>query len=69
MLADHPVIARMQTLGHLNQSRYIGNDALGNEVYAGDEILEHDNEMFLKEELSIDAIEILEMFGAVSKIA
>lgn len=69
MLADHPVIARMQMLGYFNQSRYIGNDALGNEVYAGDEILEHDNEMFLKEELSSDAIEILELFGAISKIA
>lgn len=51
------------------EPKFFGEDALGNEVFEGDEILVIDDEFFRKEDLSYDAIQILEMFGAVEKIA
>ncbi|MEN0666939.1 hypothetical protein [Caldifermentibacillus hisashii] len=51
------------------ESKIFGDDALGNEVLEGDEILVIDDEFFRKEDLSYDAIQILEMFGAEERIA
>ena len=52
-----------------NEPKILGEDSLGNEVMEGDEILVLDDEFFRKEDLSYDAIHILEMFGAEEKIA
>lgn len=52
-----------------NEPKIFGEDSLGNEVMEGDEILVLDDEFFRKEDLSYDAIHILEMFGAEEKIA
>lgn len=52
------------------EPKFFGEDALGNEVFEGDEILVIDDDVFFrKEDLSYDAIHILDMFGAEEKIA
>jgi len=51
------------------EPKFFGEDALGNEVFEGDEILVLDDGFFRKEDLSYDAIKILQMFGAEEKIA
>ena len=68
---NHPLIDRIQTKDYPFSKRreVVGNDALGNEVFSGEEILFYQDEFFLVEELSEDAIEVLEMFGADYKIA
>lgn len=64
---QHPVITQMERTGYPYSERReeVGVDPLGNMVYDGDEILVIDDEFYLVEELSIDAIEILERHGAV----
>lgn len=53
-----------------NEPKFFGEDALGNEVFEGDEILVIDDEVFFrKEDLSYDAIQILDMFSAEEKVA
>ncbi|MGY6765722.1 hypothetical protein ACW73O_11865 [Faecalibacterium prausnitzii] len=52
------------------EPKFFGEDALGNEVFEGDEILVIDDEVFFrKEDLSYDAIQILDMFSAEEKVA
>lgn len=63
---DHPVVKQLNVIGYpwdFERSQ-VGTDSLGNEVYEGEEILVLGNEYFLVEELSVDAIQILEMLGA-----
>lgn len=62
-----PRITRTMRTGYpepVNDEPY-GEDFFGNEVFLGDEILVLDDEFFLKEMLSTDAIEILRHFGAI----
>lgn len=69
---EHPDIREIETWGYPKSTQdyeYLFSDALGNEVYTGDEYYEFNDEKFLKEALSCDAIEILEMNHAVLKIA
>ena len=46
-----------------------GTDSLGVRIFAGDELLVLDDERFVKEELSFDALQILKILGAESEIA
>ena len=51
------------------ERKYYGIDALGNDVYKGDEILVYEDEFFLVEALISETIEVLEIVGAERKIA
>lgn len=68
---EHPAIARTLRTGYPYSPKreMVGTDSLGNEVFSGEEILEFMDEFYLVEELSSDAIEILEQHGATYKIA
>lgn len=68
---QHPAITRTLRTGFPFSERREewGIDALGNEVFTGDEILEFMDEFYLVEELSDDAREILEQHGGIYKIA
>jgi len=68
---QHPSITRIERNGYPYSGKRedVGTDALGNEVFSGEEVLFYEDEFFLVEELSTDAIEILEMFGADYRIA
>lgn len=73
-MLQHPEITRAMRTGDTSypysaRRREVGTDPLGNEVYAGDEILEFDDDFYLVSELSPDAIEILEHHNAIYKIA
>ena len=69
---DHPEILAMQRTGYpswMQEPEVIGVDSMGVEIYQGEEIYVLDDECYVKEELSYDAIEILEKHGAVLCIA
>lgn len=68
---DHPVVAEIERTGYPigYQNNVVGTDALGNELYKGDSILQIDNEKFLVDELTPQSIEILETLGAYRKNA
>lgn len=69
-MRDHPVIERIMRTGYPSpEPKPLGEDALGNEIYEGDELLVLDDYEFVKEELSYDAREILDMLGAITIIA
>ena len=63
-MKDHPIIEKLERYGELEQQELYAVDALGNEVYYGDEIYTLNNEIYLIDELSQDAITILERHGA-----
>lgn len=67
---EHPDITRTLNTGYPDkQPSHWGVDALGNEIFEGDHVLLFDGEIFLKDELSADALNILKLFGAVEDIA
>jgi len=68
---QHPLIDRIECTGipYSPRRAEYGIDALGNLVLKGEEILVYQDDFFLVEELSPDAVEILERFGADYKIA
>ncbi|GGN64545.1 hypothetical protein [Oceanobacillus indicireducens] len=68
---DHPMVAQIERTGYPFSDRRndYGVDGLGNEVFTGDEIIEFFDDFYLVEELSTDAIEIMEQHGGVYKIA
>lgn len=68
---NHPLVDRTLLTGYPNGEDHleIGTDPLGNEVYTGDKILVLDDEFYLAEELSSDAIEVLENHEATYKFA
>lgn len=68
---QHPMITRIERTGYPFSDRREewGIDALGNEVFHGEEIIEFMDEFYLVEELSADAREILEQHGGIYKIA
>lgn len=66
-MLEHPDITHINETGYprgYEEPEAIGIDALGNEVYEGDEILVLDDEVFLVQELGMESIEILEILGA-----
>lgn len=69
---NHPMIMEIMRTGYpmgYGEPEHAGVDSLGNEILVGDEIMILDDEVFVKEELSHDAVVILELFGAVYEIA
>lgn len=68
---EHPVITAVEQWGypHKTGHEYVMVDSLNNEIYTGDEYFEFDDELFLIEALTADAIEVLEIIGAERKIA
>lgn len=52
-----------------DDAKAVGTDALGNEIFVGDEIYEYEDELFVIEELSFDAREILDLLGATRRFA
>jgi len=69
---DHPLVKQIERYGYpsgYEERKYYGVDALGNEVYKGDEILVYEDEFFLVEALISETIEVLEIVGAERKIA
>lgn len=68
---DHPIIKEMETWGYPKRTgyEYVAVDSMNNEIYPGDEYFEFDDELFLIEALTADAIEVLEIIGAERKIA
>ena len=54
MLRDHPVIERIEKTGYPNmieQPEHAGIDYYGTEIIEGDDIVEYDGEVVLKENL------------------
>lgn len=68
---QHPAITRALRTGYpySDKREEWGTDGLGNQVFSGDEIMEFMGEIYVVEELSSDAREILEQHGAIYKIA
>lgn len=67
---EHPVITQVNLTGYPEkEDRHFGIDALGNEVFIGDKVIELGNEFVLKEVLNEEAVEFLEICGAVEKTA
>lgn len=68
---DHPVVERIQRTGYpwSDRREEWGVDALGNDVYTGDEILRYEDEFFLVDTLTLEGREILEIVGAVYEVA
>ena len=69
---DHPMVRQIERTGYpagYQEREYYGIDALGNEVYKGDEILVYEDEFFLVEPLISETVEALEIVGAERKIA
>lgn len=68
---DHPIVKEIERHGYPlshKEPKLLFLDALGNNVYEGDEVLEFDDEIYVVEELSSDAIEILERHGASRRV-
>lgn len=68
---DHPMTMEIERTGYTREFRpnVYGTDALGNEVYVGEEILVLEDEFYLKENLISESIEILNKHGATSEVA
>lgn len=69
---DHPVLKEIEMWGYpksLELHEVIMTDSFRNEIYRGDEYLELDDEVYLIETLSCDAIDILEKHGAKRRVA
>ena len=64
---EHPDITHARLTGYprgIVEPRELGLDSLGNQIYEGDRLLVFGDYQFTIDELSYDAIEILEMIGA-----
>lgn len=69
---EDPILRSMMATGYppgYDEPEIIGTDALGNEVFEGDDIYDLNGEIFVAEEISYDAKQILEMFGATRTTA
>lgn len=69
---NHPVVAQIERTGYPaghQEPQIIGIDSRNEYIYAGDELYIYEEETFVIEELSHDAIEVLEMIGAERSIA
>ena len=61
---DHPIIRKMERDGFLEEDKPAFYDFFGRPIYPYDNYFELDDDKFLSEELSRDAIEILIHIGA-----
>jgi hypothetical protein len=64
MEIENPII-----LGKEEEPDLIGYDIFDNAIYTGDEILVYYDDVYLKEELSTDAVEILKRLGCEERVA
>lgn len=65
---EHPDITTVRNYGYAEKEpQLLLLDELGNEIYEGDEVLDLDTMLFSVFDISRDAIEILEMLGAVRR--
>jgi hypothetical protein len=64
MEIENPIV-----LGKEEEPDLIGYDVFENEIYTGDEILVYYDDVYLKEELSTDAVEILKRLGCEERVA
>jgi len=66
-----PIVKAIERTGYppgVREPKVLFEDSLGHEVYEGDEVIEFDEEIYLIDEISYDAIEILEKHGATRRI-
>ena len=70
-MRDHPIIEQVEQWGypHKTGHEYVMVDSFKNEIYKGDEYYQLDDEIYLIEPLSNDAIEILKTHGATKLVA
>ena len=64
---DHPEITTIERTGYpswMQEPEVIGVDSLGNEIYEDEKIYVLNDEVFVYEELTYNAIEVLEKLGA-----
>ncbi|WP_281659101.1 hypothetical protein [Halobacillus sp. Cin3] len=69
---NHPVIKQVERTGFpkgVTEPEHIGLDAMGNEVFEGDQIYILNEEFFLKETLLAETREALEVLGAEERKA
>lgn len=68
---QHPTITRTLKTGYpySPKRQEVGVDPLGNAIFTGNEILVYEDEFYLVEKLSPDAIEVLEVHGATYQVA
>ncbi|WP_141433708.1 YqaI family protein [Bacillus sp. 03113] len=62
-MLEHPDIVRVEKTGYANlveQPEHFGTDYFGDEVLLGDEYIEHDGEIILKENLDRYLTEVME---------
>lgn len=64
---QHPDITRIERYGYAKKESEIGRDFFGHTFYEGEELYIFEDEVFVAEELSSDAKQILEYFGAIKK--
>lgn len=64
MEIENPIV-----LGKEEEPDLIGYDVFDNAIYTGDEILVFDDDVYLKEELSTDAVQILIKLGCEERVA
>ena len=65
---DHPDIKHMQMYGtDPNEKHYrkVGMDSLGNEIWEDDDVYTLEDELYVVDEISPDARQILENHGAI----
>jgi len=65
---DHPEILTIQRTVYPSwnqESEVIGEDSLGNDIHEGDSIYVLDDEVFVCGEITQDAIDVLEVLGAI----
>ena len=65
---QHPDISRVRIHG-MPEAQPVDVDALGHEIYTGDEIISLHDEVFKVEPLLQETIEILELLGAERETA
>lgn len=64
---DHPIVKEIERYGYplsVKEKKPVAVDDMGYEVFEGEVVFELDERIYLIEELSSDAIEILEKHGA-----
>lgn len=68
---EHPTIKHIEQWGYPKYTghEYVMIDSRNNEIYKGDEYLQLDDEIYLIEPLSSDAVEILKTHGATRLVA
>jgi len=65
---DHPEILTAMRTGYPSwnqEPEVVGEDSLGNDIHEGDSIYVLDDEVFVCGEITQDAIDVLEVLGAI----